>query len=114
MWKSTEKIAQKDGMNLVQKLLKKKQRAIFVERGISQKCCACRQPILENGLIRSKRLLVFGCGHVTHSSCAIDHATTRLSQKFSTDSETPTLRRSISACSSGNGERCPACDRSSG
>lgn len=108
MWRSTERISATDGLKLISKLFHKKRAAIFVDKGVIAKCAGCLQTVLDEGKIRGKRALIFGCGHVSHASCVIDHSNLRRSMSEE-DGVT------ISTTSSAVGyERCPACERSSG
>ena len=51
MWRSTERISSIDGMSLIQKLLKCRQRALFVGKGLVTKCSGCTQTLLQARVI---------------------------------------------------------------
>ena len=58
--------------------------------------------MIENGSIRGQEFKVFGCGHGSHSDCAIDHS------RFDNAAMT---RVSMNSGSGYSTEKCPACER---
>lgn len=106
MWHSAEKISSQDGLGLIKRMYRQRAAGVYIDKGNQAKCNGCSGKVIEQQGLRGGRLLMFGCGHIAHGTCSIDHSKHQVAW-----SSPKTTRLSINSATSS--EKCPACERSS-